>query len=203
MRHRLRVNVVIIELLTGVLHALRGQQGFCGPWDILMAQARLEMEVMLADKVVTINIKPGDVQKLPRVQGLLKPDMARQHTRRGQAIQWEDRVALAALFVHIGAVAGSDIEMFFLGHLQQRAIHARIEFVVDIRKREIFAAGGGEAGIARDRDALVFLLQHLDVLQPLLPFGDHRQAVVCRTIVHQDQFIAVQLLLFNALKELR
>ncbi len=39
MRHRLRVNVVIIELLTGVLHALRGQQGFCGPWDILMAQA--------------------------------------------------------------------------------------------------------------------------------------------------------------------
>ncbi len=106
-------------------------------------------------------------------------------------------------FVHIGAVAGSDIEMFFLGHLQQRAIHARIEFVVDIRKREIFAAGGGEAGIARDRDALVFLLQHLDVPQPLLPFGDHRQAVVCRTIVHQDQFIAVQLLLFNALKELR
>lgn len=86
--------------------------------------------------------------------------MARQHTRRGQAIQWEDRVALAALFVHIGAVAGGDIEMFFLGHLQQRAIHARIEFVVDIRKREIFAAGGGEAGIARDRDALVFLLQH-------------------------------------------
>ena len=203
MRHRLRVNVVIIELLTGVLHALRGQQGFCGPWDILMAQARLEMEVMLADKVVTINIKPGDVQKLPRVQGLLKPDMARQHIRRGQAIQWEDRVALAALFVHIGAVAGGDIEMFFLGHLQQRAIHARIEFVVDIRKRQIFAAGGGEAGIARDRDALVFLLQHLDVLQPLLPFGDHRQAVVCRTIVHQDQFIAVQLLLFNALKELR
>ena len=58
MRHRLRVNVVIIELLTGVLHALRGQQGFCGPWDILMAQAGLEMEVMLADKVVTINIKP-------------------------------------------------------------------------------------------------------------------------------------------------
>lgn len=71
MRHRLRVNVVIIELLTGVLHALRGQQGFCGPWDILMAQARLEMEVMLADKVVTINIKPGDVQKLPRVQACL------------------------------------------------------------------------------------------------------------------------------------
>lgn len=71
MRHRLRVNVVIIELLTGVLHALRGQQGFCGPWDILMAQARLEMEVMLADKVVTINIKPGDVQKLPRVGACL------------------------------------------------------------------------------------------------------------------------------------
>ena len=203
MRHRLRVNVVIIELLTGVLHALRSQQRLCGPWDILMAQAGLEMEVVLADKVVAIDVEPGDVQKLPRVQGLLKPDMARQHIRRGQTIQWEDRVALAALFVHIGAVAGSDIEMFFLGHLQQRAIHARIEFVVDIRKREIFAAGGGEAGIARDRDALVFLLQHLDVLQPLLPFGDHRQAVVCRTIVHQDQFIAVQLLLFNALKELR
>ena len=95
------------------------------------------------------------------------------------------------------------IEIFFLGHLQQRAIHARIEFVVDIRKREIFAAGGGEAGIARDRDALVFLLQHLDVLQPLLPFGDHRQAVVCRTIVNLDELLAVQLLLFNALKELR
>lgn len=34
-----------------------------------------------------------------------------------------------------------------------------------------------------------------------LPFGDHRQAVIRRTIVHQDQFIAVQLLLFNALKD--
>jgi hypothetical protein len=36
-----------------------------------MAQAGLEMEVMLADKVVAIDIQPGDVQKLPRVQGLL------------------------------------------------------------------------------------------------------------------------------------
>ena len=203
MRYRLRMDVVIIELLTGVLHALCGQQRLGGPRDILMAQAGLEMEVMLADKIVAIDIEPGDVQKFPRVQGLLEPDMARQHAGRGQAIQREDRVALAALFVHVGAVAGGDIEMCFLGHFQQRAIHARIEFIVDVRKREVLAAGGGEAGITRDRDALVFLLQHLDVLQPIPPFGDHRQAVVRRPIVHQDQFIAVQLLLFNALKELR
>ncbi|MBX4413665.1 hypothetical protein K4G92_25115, partial [Mycobacterium tuberculosis] len=77
------------------------------------------MEVMLADKVVTINIKPGDVQKLPRVQGLLKPDMARQHIRRGQAIQWEDRVALAALSVHIGAVAGTDTDTLYRTQPQQ------------------------------------------------------------------------------------
>lgn len=128
--------------------------------------------------------------------------MARQHIRRGQAIQWEDRVALAALFVHIGAVAGSDIEMFFLGHLQQRAIHARIEFVVDIRKREIFAAGGGEAGIARDRDAWfscsstwTFCSRSChSAITASCCLSNHRSP---------DQFIAVQLLLFNALKELR
>lgn len=63
------MDVVIIELLTGVLHALRGQQRLGGPRDILMAQAGLEMEVMLADKIVAIDIEPGDVQKFPRVQG--------------------------------------------------------------------------------------------------------------------------------------
>lgn len=141
-------------------------------------------------------------QKLPRVRGLLKPDMARQYIRRGQAIQWEDRVALAALFVHIGAVAGSDIEMFFLGHLQQRAIHARIEFVVDIRKREIFAAGGGEAGIARDRDAPFSCSSTgRSAAAPAI----RRSPPGCCLSNHRsrDQFIAVQLLLFNALKELR
>ncbi len=61
MRHRLRVDVVIIELLAGVLHALRGQQRLCRPRDILMAQAGFEMEVMLADKVVAIDVEPGDV----------------------------------------------------------------------------------------------------------------------------------------------
>lgn len=43
--------------LISVLHALRGQQGFCGPWDILNGAGQARMEVMLADKVVTINIK--------------------------------------------------------------------------------------------------------------------------------------------------
>jgi hypothetical protein len=37
----------------------------------------------------------------------------------------------------------------------------------------------------------------------LSALNSSRQAVVRRPIVHQDQFIAVQLLLFNALKELR
>ena len=68
MGHRCRVNVVVVITFTGVLNPLCRKQHFGGPRDILMAQAGFEMEIVFTDKVVAIDVQPGDVKELTRIQ---------------------------------------------------------------------------------------------------------------------------------------
>ena len=60
------MDVVIVELLAGVLHAFCRQQHFRGPGNILMTQARLKMEAVIRDKLAAVNIEPGDMQELTK-----------------------------------------------------------------------------------------------------------------------------------------
>ena len=105
--------------------------------------------------------------------------------------------------VDVAAVAGGDVKIALFRHFQKRTVHARVKLIVDIRKGQVFTGRRGEPGIARHRHALVFLFQYEHVLQALFPLVDNRKATVRRPVVHQDQFIAFQLLLLKALKELR
>ena len=68
MGNRCGVNVIVVKTFTGVLHAVSCEQDFGSPRDILMAQAGFEMETMFTDKVVAIDIQPGDVEELTRIQ---------------------------------------------------------------------------------------------------------------------------------------
>ena len=63
-RYRGGVNVVVVKAFAGVLNAFRGKQHLSRPRDILMAQAWLETEAVLTNKIVTIDIQPGHMQEL-------------------------------------------------------------------------------------------------------------------------------------------
>lgn len=63
-RYRGGVNVVVVKAFAGVLNAFRGKQHLSRPRDILMAQARLETEAVLTNKIVTIDIQPVTCRNL-------------------------------------------------------------------------------------------------------------------------------------------